>query len=137
VSRVIALDPGTVRIGVAISDSARTLAFPREPIAAGDGAVGEIGALIAEEAAKTVVIGRPVGLSGSDTTSSAMADRLHDQLTSSVVGVEFVMFDERLSTVDARRRLADAGLSERQQRRIVDSQSAVVILQSFLDATSA
>jgi putative Holliday junction resolvase len=137
VSRVIGLDPGTVRIGVAVSDSTRAIAFPRESIDAGDGAVGHITRVIAEEGASLVVIGRAIGLSGSETASSSSADLLRDELAGSVDGVEFVMFDERLSTVDARRRLADAGLSQRQQRRLIDSQAAVVILQSYLDATPA
>ena len=137
VSRVIALDPGTKRIGVAASNTSRTMAFPRDAIAAGDGAISAIADLIASEGVTLVVIGRPVSLAGTDTASSAMADRFVADLASSVEGVEFVTFDERLTTVDARRRLASAGKSDRAQRSLIDSEAATVLLQSFLDATNS
>jgi putative Holliday junction resolvase len=135
VPRVIALDPGTRRIGVAVSDSARTLAFPRDAVDAGDTAVAAIAALIAEEGATTVVVGRPISLAGRGTASTEVADRLFEALTGSVVGVEFVMVDERLSTVDASKKMTSAGRSARQQRADIDSAAAAVILQGFLDAT--
>jgi len=111
------------------------MAFPREAIAAGDDAVASIAGVIADEGATLVVVGRPISLSGAETASTAMADRLLDELASSVEGVEFVTFDERLTSVDASRRLASAGHDERRQRAVIDSSAATILLQSFLDAT--
>jgi putative pre-16S rRNA nuclease len=136
-TRVIALDPGTKRIGVAVSDSRRSIALPRPPIEAGDGAIDEIARVIAEVGATLVIVGRPTALSGSETAATAGSDRLISELTSSVAEVEFVPYDERLTTVAASRRLADAGLSEREQRPLVDSHAAAILLQSYLDATPA
>lgn len=134
--RVLALDPGSTRIGVAVSDSARTLAFPRESVAAGDHAVAAIVRLVHEEHAVTVVVGRPRSLAGKDTASTQMADQFFNALSSSLEGVELVPFDERLTTVEASRRMGAAGKKQRDQRASIDSAAAVVLLQSFLDATN-
>ncbi len=130
--RVLSLDPGTVRCGVALSDSARTMAFPRPALAAGEGLVGRIAALVADEAVATVVVGRPVALSGRATTSTALADELCRDLRAALADVEVVAFDERLTTVEAGRRLAGAGRRAREAREAIDSAAAVVVLEAYL-----
>lgn len=130
--RVLSLDPGTVRCGVALSDSARTMAFPRPALAAGEGLVGRIAALVADEAVATVVVGRPVALSGRATTSTALADELCRDLRAALAGIEVVAFDERLTTVEAGRRLALSGRRAREAREAIDSAAAVVVLEAYL-----
>ncbi len=130
--RVLSLDPGTVRCGVALSDSGRTMAFPRPALAAGAGLVARVAALVADEAVETVVVGRPVALSGRSTPSTSLADELCRELRAALVGVEVVAFDERLSTVEAGRRLAGAGRRAREAREAIDSAAAVVVLEAYL-----
>ncbi len=130
--RVLSLDPGRVRCGVALSDSARTMAFPRPALAGGDGLVARVAALVADEGVETVVVGRPVALSGRTTASTALADALWRDLREALDGVEVVAVDERLSTVEAGRRLAGAGRRAREARAVIDSAAAVVVLESYL-----
>jgi putative Holliday junction resolvase len=133
-SRALGLDPGTRRIGVAVSNSARTMAFPRESIPAGEGALESVRRLVDDEGATTVVVGRPVSLAGRETSSTVVADELREEIARVLEGVEVVAADERLTTASAQRRLADAGLTSRDQRGRVDSAAAVVLLQAYLDA---
>lgn len=135
-SRVIGLDPGTKRIGVALSDSARSLAFPRPSLAANDVALEAVQRLIDEEAVTIVVVGRPVALSGRETASTTLADQFRRSLADTLVGVEVVAVDERLTTSSAQQRLSSAGVSHKRQRGIIDSAAAVVLLQAYLDAIS-
>ena len=130
--RVLSLDPGTVRCGVALSDSARTMAFPRPALATGGDLVARVADLVVEEAVETVLVGRPVALSGRATASTSLADELCRDLRDALVGIEVVAVDERLSTVEAGRRLAGAGRRQREAREVIDSAAAVVVLEAYL-----
>jgi len=135
VARVLAIDPGSRRLGVAISDSARTMAFPREPLAAGDSALTVLAELVGDEGVDLVVVGRPVALSGSETSSTQLADRFVADLRQRLGAVPVVTFDERLTTTAAQRSLREAGVTSRDHRGRVDSAAAVIMLQHFLEAT--
>ncbi len=130
--RVLSLDPGTVRCGVALSDSARTMAFPRAALAGGEDLAARVAALVEEESVEVVVVGRPVALSGRATSSTTLADALCRELREVLSGVEVVAVDERLSTVEAARRLAGAGRRAREARGALDSAAAVVVLEAYL-----
>lgn len=133
-ARVLAIDPGSRRCGVAISDSARSMAFPREALAA-DGVVADVARLVVDEGVDLVVVGRPVALSGSETASTGLSDNLVAQLREGLGEVPVVTFDERLTTTSAQRSLREAGHKERRHRERIDSAAAVVLLQHFLDAS--
>jgi putative Holliday junction resolvase len=134
--RALGLDLGTRRIGVALSDSAGTLATPYEVVSrSGERARDHerIAALVAEVAAEVVVVGLPLSLDGSiGPAARNVLDETGELRARLAVGV--VTWDERLSTVEAERRLRDAGLNGRGGRRVVDQVAATVILQSWLDA---
>lgn len=134
-ARVLAIDPGSRRCGVAISDSARTMAFPREALAA-DGAATAVARLVEDEGVDLVVVGRPVALSGSITASTVLADQLLAELRTRLGDVPIVAFDERLTTTAAQRSLREAGVKAREHRGRLDSAAAVVMLQSFLESDS-
>jgi putative Holliday junction resolvase len=136
VARVLAIDPGSRRLGVAISDSARTMAFPRDSLAAGDDAAGAVAELVADEGVDLVVVGRPIALSGSETASTQLSDRFVGELRQRLGEVAVVTFDERLTTTEAQRSLREAGVRSRDHRGRVDSAAAVIMLQHFLEATS-
>jgi putative Holliday junction resolvase len=134
---VVGVDPGTKRIGVAMSDSARSLAFPRPSVPAGDEAITKLVELVREESVDLVVVGRPISLNGTDTASTANADAFRDELAAQLSPICVIAFDERLTTVSAQRQLSNAGLSARGQRDVIDSAAATVLLQSFLDRDDA
>lgn len=133
-ARVLAIDPGTKRCGVAISDSARTLAFPRAALAPED-LVGGVAQLIEQEGIDLVVVGLPVALSGAATASTQRAEEVVTRLRAGLAGVEVRTIDERLTTAAAQRSLRDAGVKARDHRERIDSAAAVVMLQHFLEAS--
>lgn len=130
---VLAVDVGTVRVGVAASDPHRILASPVETVAApGHPRVAE---LVAEREAVLVVVGLPTSLSGAAASASArMARDWADRLGPLVAPVPVELVDERLTTVTATAALRAAGRSARQSRAVVDQAAAVALLQGVLDA---
>jgi putative Holliday junction resolvase len=130
----LALDPGVKRIGVAVSDSGETLAFPR-PALAGDGEwMMQLRALLEDEPCHQILVGLPVSLNGSDTASTQYAREMWDSIRLAFADIQVIQIDERLTTVAASRQLSSAGKNQRDQRDVIDSAAAVVLLQGWLDA---
>ncbi len=136
-ARVLGVDPGTKRCGVAISDSAQTMAFPRPALARDATFVERLAALVEEESVGTVVIGLPVALSGNDTQSTIDAQQLFEEIAERIGTVEVLQVDERLTTHSAQKSLSEAGLRAKDQRSRVDSAAAVIMLQNYLDGLNA
>jgi len=138
-SRVLGLDVGHRRIGVAVSDSAGRLAVPVGIVERSKDDPAAIAALVnlAEEyGVSTVVVGDPIGLTG---TPGAASERIADfrealclALASRDIAVHAV--DERFTTVTATARLREAGLNAKQIRSRVDASAAVVIVEQWLEA---
>jgi putative holliday junction resolvase len=136
VSRALALDLGSRRIGVAASDAGGVLATPRTTIErSGDRAVDHrrIAAVVAEEEAAVVVVGLPRSLDGSTGPAAQAALDEVDELAG-VLPVPVVTHDERFTTVTAHEQLRAAGMGGRRRRTVVDQQAAAVLLQAWLDA---
>ena len=129
----LALDVGTVRIGVARSDASGLLAVPLDAVPAGDGSVDSVLRLAEEWEAVEAFVGLPLHMSGAEGASSAMA-RAWAADFAERAGIPVRLLDERLSTVQAQRALQAGGRSTRQSRSVIDSASAVMVLQSALDA---
>lgn len=132
---VVAVDVGTVRVGVAASDPDRLLAFPVETVPApGHARVAEI---VAERAAVLVVVGLPTSLSGvAGSASAELARSWAAVLEPLVAPVEVRLSDERLTTVRATAALRAAGRSAKRARAVVDQAAAVALLQGVLDGSS-
>ena len=130
---VLAVDVGTVRVGVAASDPHRILASPVETVPApGHARVAE---LVAERAAVLVVVGLPTSLSGASKSASAqMARDWVLVLAPLIAPVEVRLVDERLTTVSATAALRAAGRTAKQSRSVIDQAAAVALLQGVLDA---
>ena len=129
---VLAVDVGTVRVGVAASDPHRILASPVETVPAPGHA--RVAALVAEREAVLVVVGLPTSLSGASRSASAdMARAWADTLAPLVAPVEVQLVDERLTTVSATAALRASGRTARQSRSLVDQAAAVALLQGVLD----
>lgn len=134
--RAIGLDLGERRIGVALSDSQGRLATPYEVIVrSGDRQRDHerIAALVAETDAEVVVIGLPLSLDGSMGPAALAADTEAAELRR-LLAVNVATWDERLTTVEAERRLRSTHLRGKERRRVVDQVAATVVLQSWLDA---
>lgn len=134
--RALGVDPGTKRIGVAVSDLSGTIASPLTVLQRSrsrDHDLRELARLVAAEEAEVVVIGLPLNMDGSTGPSAKAAIALGRQLAT-LVDVPIEMHDERLTTVTADRAMMDAGLDGVQRRRRVDKVAAAVMLQSWLDA---
>jgi len=132
--RVLGLDVGDARIGVAISDDDRRMAVPLGTVRTGAPAdLKSVAALVEEHDVSQVVVGHPLSLSGGAGARAAAAERFAGALRT-FLRVPVVMQDERLSTVEAERSLRRAGATSEQRRRVVDRAAATVILQAWLDA---
>lgn len=132
--RVIALDIGEVRIGVALSDPDRTVALPAGTIqvAGGPQDLKAVAALVREHDASTVVVGHPISLSGRRGAAAMRAEEFANGLRL-ILDVPVHLQDERLTTVEAERALRDAGGDARKARRAIDQVSASIILRAYLD----
>lgn len=133
--RVLGLDLGAARIGVAISDPGRRLAVPMGTIAVGQppGELKAVAELVRTNDVTAVVVGWPRSLSGEDGPAAMHATAFAEALRA-VLEIPVRLQDERLSTVEAERALREAGITGRRRREVVDQTAASVILQSWLDA---
>ena len=129
------VDVGTVRVGIAVSDSSGTVATPHSTVPGGDDVAARLGDLARELACETVVVGLPKGMSGRDTASTRDARAVAAQL--STQGFDVQLWDERLTSVQAERVLLDAGRRRTQRRQERDRIAAAIILQGWLDAQKA
>jgi len=135
VRRILALDVGERRIGVAISDPTQTLArsFLVLERKNDEEAIGRLAALAREQDVERVVVGDPLSLRG-DVGMQAERVRRFARDLEQMVEVPVELWDERFSSVDAERILRGQGVRGRRRRQRVDATAAAVILQSYLDA---
>lgn len=133
----LAVDVGSVRIGVAACDPAGVLATPVETVQRGAGDLDRLARLVDERAAVEVVMGLPRSLSGREGPSASAARSFASSLARRVAPCPVRLVDERLSTVAATRGMRASGVSARKGRGTVDQAAAVVILQGALDAERA
>jgi putative Holliday junction resolvase len=130
--RRLAFDYGDVRIGVAVCDMDGILSSPLEPLnSKHPNLMDQIRELVTEYAPVRIYVGQPLNLSGEPSVSSVKANSFADQVRA-IVDFDVVMIDERLTTVSASALLSQAGVSVKDQRRMIDSVAAVAILESGL-----
>jgi putative Holliday junction resolvase len=132
--RVLALDLGEARIGVAITDAERTMALPHGTIRVAGGVedLRAVAALAKESGAAEVVVGHPVALSGQPGPAAHRAEAFADGLRQLLPTVPVHLHDERLSTTEAERRLREVGGPGSRRRTRVDATAAAVILEGWL-----
>jgi len=131
-SRILGIDHGDVRIGIAMSDETAFLASPLTTVRNGKGAVDEIVALIEEHGVEKIIIGLPLNMDGSAGPAVEKVRKFAVKL-SKKTSVPIVESDERLTTVTAHHNLREAGLDGRQRKGVVDMAAAQIILQDWLD----
>ncbi|MCU0280922.1 MAG: Holliday junction resolvase RuvX [Acidimicrobiia bacterium] len=131
--RVLALDPGTRRVGVAVSDPLGITAQPHSVLDAEDpDLMGQIARLGADLGVERIVVGLPVSLNGTEGPAAATA-RTFAAAVAGATGLPVDLADERFTSVSAERVLVEAGLSGRRRRAVRDRVAAAVLLQSYLD----
>ena len=132
----VGVDVGNARVGVAASDASGVFAHPVRTLprdASGDTDLDDLVALVGQLEAIEVVVGLPLLLSGQEGEAARIARDYASRLAGRLGTVVVRMVDERLTTVDAHRRLRDSGVPGRGQRAVVDQAAAVLILQAALD----
>ena len=135
--RVLALDHGTKRIGVALSDELQMLATPLEYIPAEPFAafLDRLKAILRDKEVEMILIGMPRNMDGSYGPAALKVQEfvavLKDALT-----VPIKTWDERLTSVQAHRFLAEGGVRSRQRKGKVDQMAAAILLQNWLDSRS-
>ena len=137
--KVVGLDLGTARVGVAASDTAGTLATPRETVRRTGDPAADLAAIVRaveELEAELVVVGLPLSLDGS-MGPAARAAAAEAEALRSVLSVPVETYDERLTTVTADRSLKELRVKGHARRRVVDQVAAAVMLQAWLDRNRA
>jgi putative Holliday junction resolvase len=137
VGRILGLDVGLRRIGVAISDEMGWTAQGLETLQRVNlrTDLAKLSELIRERGVSRVVVGLPLHMDGRESRQGAIVREFSQKLRERS-GVAVELWDERLSTVEAGRVLRASGMSIEKRARAVDRLSAVLILQSYLDAAS-
>ena len=136
--RILALDHGTVRIGVALSDELKMIASPLEFIPAEPFAdvLTRLKALIREKEVELIIIGMPRNMDGS---YGPAAEKVREFATAlkDAVAIPLKMWDERLTSTQANRMMTESGVKRDKRKEKVDGMAAAIFLQSYLDATSS
>lgn len=133
--RVLGIDYGTARIGVAVSDELQMLAHPVETVLVAKIAnpAARVAALAQEKNVERIVVGLPRHMNGAVGASAEEARAFAEKLRA-IVTCEVRTWDERLSTVAAHRAMREAGKTTRQTRGYIDQVAAQLLLQSYLDS---
>lgn len=141
----LAVDVGSVRVGLAASDPDGLVATPVDTLARDTRSraartpadVARVVAEVQERGAEVVYVGLPRSLSGTEGPAAAAARAYAVLLAQAVAPTQVRLVDERMSTVSAHQALHASGRAGRRHREVVDQAAAVVILQSALDAERA
>lgn len=136
--RLAALDYGTVRLGIAITDPDQRFVSPLENYTRRSGPLdlAWLKALIQQERIIGLIIGLPLHLSGAESEKSREARAFAAELTSQL-SIPIVLFDERFTTSQANELLAEAGFTMKQRKERRDKLAAYVLLQSYLESNRA
>lgn len=135
--RILGIDYGQARLGLALSCPNRVIAFPYKTLVV-RGPLAEAAALTAKEIATLaslpaeIVIGLPLMMNGTRGSMAEEVQKFSDMLKAEL-SLPVTLWDERLTTTQADRSLKEANLSRKKRSRTVDGVAAVLILQSYLD----
>ena len=133
--RILALDHGTVRIGVALSDELKMIASPLEYIPAEplDGCMARLKCLVEDQTVEQIIVGMPRNMDGSYGPAAEKALAFMDQI-GAVVPVPIRSWDERLTSAQANRMLIQGNVRRKDRKEVVDKMAAAILLQSYLDS---
>jgi putative Holliday junction resolvase len=131
--RILAIDFGLKRTGLAVTDASKSIAFPLKTIDSRE-LMNEINHLNQQDAIETIVLGEPKKMDTSDTHISENVRILQFELQQQFTGIQVILHDERFTSLMATASIHQVGLkkSKRQEKELVDMVSATIILQSYL-----
>ncbi|MFC1666629.1 Holliday junction resolvase RuvX [Candidatus Omnitrophota bacterium] len=132
--RILALDVGQKRIGVAVSDALNLIAQGIETIKREDlsGTLNRISSLVEEYDVSKIIVGLPFNMNGTKGTSVKLTEEFIDELKKKT-GVTIETRDERLTTLQGERVLLEANVSRKKRKLAIDKIAAQLILQSYLE----
>ena len=132
--RIMGIDYGDVRIGVAQSDLMQVIASPLEVIANTglESSAKKIANLAKQNDVETIVIGLPLNMDGTEGTRAAITHKFAEEIAK-ILPVKIVFQDERLSSVEAEEMLIDANVRRDKRKKIIDKLAACIILESYLN----
>jgi putative Holliday junction resolvase len=136
--RILGIDLGDKRIGLALSDPMGWTAQGLDVIAGAGGTnndIKRIREVVAKHEVGKVIVGLPLNMDGSAGPRAEKARAFAQRLSRSL-GLPVEMWDERLTTVEAQKRLIEVDMSRARRRQVIDQLAAILILQNYLDAKS-
>ena len=133
--RILAVDPGSRRVGLAVSDEEGLLASPHSTVERRGHAptIARVAEIAREVGAVRIVVGLPVRLDGREGPEARRARVFGDALREAA-GIELIYLDERYTTSIAERALRDARVRGARRKTVIDQAAAAVLLQGYLDA---
>lgn len=137
-ARVLGIDYGDVRIGIAVSDLMGWTAQGVETIHRKNEEqdIARIGELIRQYEVEKIVLGFPKNMNGTIGPRGEISQQFAEMLTEKF-GLPVILWDERLSTMAAERMLVSADVSRKKRKQVVDKMAAAIILQNYLDSQSS
>lgn len=130
----LGIDHGDARIGIAATDPLGILAHPVETIDVRKvDALGRIAALAAERRIRTLVLGLPVRLDGTEGSSAEKVRAFGKKLAARLPDTPLVYVDEAYTTMDAAAKLREAGRNAKRQKAVIDQAAAVAILEAWME----
>jgi putative Holliday junction resolvase len=133
-SRLLGIDHGDSRIGLAISDELGAFAHPYRTLQTGPKVIDEIRVIVEREQISGIIIGLPKNMDGTLGASAAKAKAFGEQLAKVVPTIKIQFWDERLTTREAQRVLHTAGKNTKQSKKMIDQVAAQILLQNYLDS---
>lgn len=135
--KIIAFDLGTKTLGIAISDALGIAAHGLENFRFNEGgyqtAITHAVEVLNKEGVDEVAIGLALNMNGTDSDSSKASSIFKDELLKKMPNLKIKMVDERMSTMLANRRLLESDISRAKRKKVIDMQSAVVILETYME----
>jgi putative Holliday junction resolvase len=132
-SRIMGIDFGTVRVGIALTDPMQMIARPYQVLANDNRLFKNISKIIKEKNVSKIVLGLPVNISGEDTDKTREVRSFAETLKSKVK-LPVYFYDERYTSAEANTLLEKMGYSARSGRKVIDKVAAAIILKSYLES---
>ncbi|MFT5123240.1 MAG: putative Holliday junction resolvase [Kiritimatiellia bacterium] len=134
-TRILGLDYGERRVGVAISDPMCMLATPVETllITGMNNAVEQVAAIVVAREIDKILVGLPLNMNNTKGEIALLCEKFAGKLAKAT-GREIIMWDERMTSMAAKRVLLAADVSRAKRKKVIDKMAAQILLQSYLDA---
>jgi putative pre-16S rRNA nuclease len=133
-TRLLGIDHGDSRIGLAISDELGSFAHPYRTLQAGARVLDEIRAIVERVQISGIIIGFPKNMDGTLGPAAAKVKCFGDQLAQALPTIKIIFWDERLTTREAQRALHAAGKNAKQSKKMIDQVAAQILLQNYMDS---